>query len=79
MDIINIIEIFYNQNVLYISKFELYRLMKNYNPYLSYYKLHKLFKKLLETKILVKGIKPNEYIFNKIQILPKPPYIIKFD
>ncbi len=79
MDIINIIDIFYNKEIDYISKFGVYKILKQLDPYFTYYKLKKRFNKLIDTKILIMTNKNNEYQFNKFRKIKKPSLTVYFD
>lgn len=73
--IISIIEMLYNEKIINISKFHLYKIIKKINKNISYYKMNILIDKLLKTKILLK-LSKNIYYFNKIQTIEKRPKII---
>jgi len=77
LNIITVIDMLYNRRISNISKFELYKLIKNHDKNLSYYKKKLLLHKLIQTKILI-PINKNTYYFNKIQNTRRLPIIIDF-
>ena len=80
MDILNCIDLFYENDTLKISKFEIYKILKKVHVNFTYYRLRKTFNLLLKTGILVKTYGKNMYIFNKVRPLPqKPSLIVYFD
>jgi len=80
MDIINIIDFFYKEEIENVSKFEVYKILKELDPYFTYYKLKKRFDKLIETKILIINTnKFNQFKFNKSEKIKKPSLTVSFD
>lgn len=79
MDIINCIDLFYGNDILKISKFEIYKILKQVHERYTYYKLKKTFNKLISTGIIVKTNGKNMYIFNRVRKKPKPSLTVYFD
>ena len=79
MDIIRCIDIFYTENVDRISKFDLYKILKQNDKNFSYYRLKKTFTKLKDTGVLKPTPYKNEFIFNKVRKIRKPPFILEFE
>jgi hypothetical protein len=79
MYLINIIDIFYKDNIEFISKFGIYKVLKKSTPYFTYYKLKQMFNKLIDTKILIPTKQRNIFKFNKVQKIDKIPFTVVFD
>jgi len=77
-----IIEKLYEDKIEYINKFNLYKLIKQifikeFNKF-TYYKINKIFDKLIKTKILIE-YKKNIYKFNKYQKRLNKINVVYFD
>lgn len=79
MDIINCIDILYEKNIFKISKFELYKILKQVHKNYTYYKLKKTFNKLKDTNVIIETYGKNMFIFNKIVEIKKPSLTLYFD
>lgn len=82
MLLLNIIEKLYQNKIDFINKFNLYKLIKEifikeFNKF-TYYKINKIFDKLIKTKILIE-YKKNIYKFNKYQKRLNKINVVYFD